>query len=177
LRFLTLVDLADKLYARAIDEQEYIVAEVVFIELVDLGGDFQRDASGARYSNRAVRALFRRNPPKEGKLAPLLKRRPMQVGRNAVVYRRSIICQRQWFALVGRDRNQRHFAEAGIKGLEICQILPAVKRSQSPNCQRAEKRKVEEINVKMKDVKLLRALVHLINHQHEVRNDVAHGRI
>ena len=29
----------------------------------------------------------------------------------------------------------------------------------------------------MKNVELLRALAHLINHQHEVRNDVAHGRI
>ena len=55
------------------------------------------------YSNRAVRAFFRRNPPQEGKVAPLLKRRPMQVGRNAVVYRRNIICQRQRFALVVRD--------------------------------------------------------------------------
>ena len=36
---------------------------------------------------------------------------------------------------------------------------------------------MEEIDVKMKNVELLRALAHLINHQHEVRNDVAHGRI
>ena len=49
-----LVDLPDELYARAIDEREYFFAVVVFIDLVDLGGDFQRDASGARYSNRAV---------------------------------------------------------------------------------------------------------------------------
>ena len=65
-----LVDLPDELYARTIDEREYIVAEVFFIDLVDLGGDFQRDAGGARYSNRAVRALFRRNPPQEGKELP-----------------------------------------------------------------------------------------------------------
>jgi hypothetical protein len=52
-----------------------------------------------------------------------------------------------------------------------------MKRSQRPSCQRAEKRKVEEIDVKMKNVELLGALAHLINHQHEVRNDVAHGRI
>ena len=52
-----------------------------------------------------------------------------------------------------------------------------MKRSQGPSCQRAEKREVEQIDVKMKNVELLRALAHLINHQHEVRNDVAHGRI
>jgi hypothetical protein len=75
------------------------------------------------------------------------------------------------------DGNQWHFAEAGIKGLEICQILPAMKRSQSPSGERAEKWEVEEIDVKMKNVELLRALAHLINHQREMRNDIAHGRI
>ena len=92
-----------ELYARAIDERDNVVAEVVFIDLVDFGGDFQRDTGGARYSNRAVRPLLRRNPPQKGKIAPLLKRRPMQVGRNAMVYRRDIICLRQWFALIVRD--------------------------------------------------------------------------
>ena len=75
------------------------------------------------------------------------------------------------------DGNQWHFAEAGIKGLEICQILPAVKRGQSPSSQRAEKREMEEIDVKMENVELLRVLAYLIDHQHEVRNAVAHGRI
>ena len=101
----------------------------------------------------------------------------MQVGRNAVVDRRNKIGVRQWFALVVGDGNQWHFAEAGIKGLEVPQILPAVKRGQGPSCQRAEKREMEQINVKMKNVEFLRALAHLINHQHEVRNGVAHGRI
>src|ERR1700730_15668740 len=64
--FLTLVDLPDELYAGAIKEREYIVAKVVFIDLINLGGDFQRHASGARYSDRAVRALLRRNPSQEG---------------------------------------------------------------------------------------------------------------
>ena len=36
---------------------------------------------------------------------------------------------------------------------------------------------MEEIDVKMKNVELLRALAHLIDHQHEVRNDVTHGSI
>jgi hypothetical protein len=36
---------------------------------------------------------------------------------------------------------------------------------------------VEEIDVKVNDVKLFRAFAHLIDHQHEVGNNVAHGRI
>ena len=101
----------------------------------------------------------------------------MQVSRNAVVDRRNKIGLWQWFALVVGDRDQWHFAEAGIKGFEIPQILPAVKRGQGPSCQRSEKREMEQIDVKMKNVEFLCALAHLINHQHEVRNDVAHGRI
>ena len=33
---------------------------------------------------------------------------------------------------------------------------------------------MEQIDVKMKNVELVRVLPDLINHQHEVRNDVAH---
>jgi len=69
------------------------------------------------------------------------------------------------------------FRQSGIEGLEIPQILPAVERGQGPTCQRTEKREMKQIDVKMKNVKLLRTLAHLIDHQHEVRNGVAHGRV
>jgi hypothetical protein len=36
---------------------------------------------------------------------------------------------------------------------------------------------MEHIDVKMQDVEVLRALAHLVDHQHEVRNGVAHRRI
>ena len=36
---------------------------------------------------------------------------------------------------------------------------------------------MEQIDVKMQNVEFVRTFAHLINHQHEVRNDVAHGRI
>src|ERR1051326_8302986 len=101
----------------------------------------------------------------------------MQVSRNAVLDGRNKIGVRQWFALVVGDRNQRHVAEAAIEWFEITQILPAVKRAQGPSGQRAEKREMEQIDMKMKDVEFIGALAHLINHQHEVRNDVAHCRI
>jgi hypothetical protein len=61
--------------------------------------------------------------------------------------------------------NQWHFFKAIIEGLEVAQILPAVQRSQGPSCQRPEKREMEEIEVKMKNVELLGALSHLIDHQ------------
>src|SRR6185312_17414291 len=75
---------------------------------------------------------------------------------------------RQWFALIVGDRNQWHVAEAAIEWFEITQILPAMKRGQGPSGQRAEKREMEQVDMKMKDVEFLSALAHLINHQHEV---------
>src|SRR4029077_10185679 len=56
--FLALVDLADELYARTIEERAYLGTEVVFIYLVDLGGDLQRDAGGPRNSGGGGRAVF-----------------------------------------------------------------------------------------------------------------------
>ncbi len=54
-----------------------MIAEVAFIDPVDLGCDLPRDAGRTRYSDHAVRALFGRNPPHEGKVASSLKRWPM----------------------------------------------------------------------------------------------------
>src|SRR6185437_10142793 len=85
----------------------------------------------------------------------------MQVSRNAVVYRRNEIGVRQWLTLVVGDGNQWHVAEAAIERLEIPQILPAVKRGQGPSSQRAEKREMEQIDMKMKDVEFIGALAHL----------------
>ena len=54
------------------------------------------------------------------------------------------------------------------------QILPAMKRGQGATCERAKKRELEKIDVKMNDVEFVRALAHLIDHKHEVRNGIAH---
>src|ERR1700733_13769666 len=101
----------------------------------------------------------------------------MQTSRDAMMDGRNKIGVRQWFAVVVRNGNQRHFAEPGIKPLEIPQILPAVKRSQGLARQRAEERKMEQIDVKKEKLKLGGAFTHLIKQQHEVRYDVVHGRI
>jgi hypothetical protein len=54
LSFLTIVDLPDELYARAIDEREYIVAEVVSSTLAAIFSGMP----AARHSDRAVGAAF-----------------------------------------------------------------------------------------------------------------------
>ena len=62
-----LIDLANELYARTIDERAYIVAEIILIDLVDLSGDLQRDASGARYPDCAVWPLFGEIRPRKAR--------------------------------------------------------------------------------------------------------------
>jgi hypothetical protein len=63
------------------------------------------------------------------------------------------------------------------KGLRFAKSCRAVKRSQRLSRQCAKKREVEEIDVKMNDVELVRTRAYLIDHQREVRNAVAHRRI
>jgi hypothetical protein len=66
----------------------------------------------------------------------------MQVSWDAVMDRLDEISVWQWFALIVRDGNQWHCAEARIKGLEVLQILPTVEGSQgssfesTPNVQK-----------------------------------------
>jgi hypothetical protein len=48
----------------------------------------------------------------------------MQADRNAMADCGHKIGERQWFALVVGNGNQRHFAKSEIEGLEIPQILP-----------------------------------------------------
>lgn len=69
----------NELYSGAINERQNFAAEIVFIDLVDLGGDLQRNTGCAGNPDRAVRALFRRNPAQEGEVASLPKRRPSGV--------------------------------------------------------------------------------------------------
>src|SRR6202041_2990957 len=121
-----LVDLPDEFDTRAVDKREYFTAEVLFIDLIDLGCDLQWDAGSARNPDRAIGTLFRRNPSEEGKVLSLFEQWPVQVSRNAVLDRRHEFGIGQWFALVVRDRHQRHFAEARVEGPKIPQILSTV---------------------------------------------------
>src|ERR1700691_4896216 len=98
----------------------------------------------------------------------------MQNSRNAMVDRRNKIGMGQRFALVIGDGNQRHVAEAGIEGLRAPQNLSAVQCGQGPCRQRAEKREMEQIDVKMENVELIRAFSDLIKHEHEVWTGVVH---
>jgi hypothetical protein len=59
----------------------------------------------------------------------------------------------------------------------IRKILPAVKRGQRPPALGSKQRKVQIVGVEMQDVELVGALAHLVEHDHLVRNRIAHIRI
>ena len=59
-----LVDLADELDPRVAQQRRDLFAEIGFIDLVDFGGDLQRDAERPCYPNGTIRPLLGRDWPR-----------------------------------------------------------------------------------------------------------------
>src|SRR6201993_5570665 len=86
LGLFALIDLADEFHARSIQQRRDDLAEVGFIDLVDLRSDFQRQAPRARNGGGAVGPLLRRDPAEKGEIAATrFERRLLQVERAAGV--------------------------------------------------------------------------------------------
>src|SRR5205814_136181 len=64
-----LVDLANVLDAGSLEQRRDGVAEIDLIDLVDLGGDLERDAARPGDGDGAVRPFFRTDAPEEGEIA------------------------------------------------------------------------------------------------------------
>jgi hypothetical protein len=84
------------------------------------------------------------------------------------------ICVRDRRALTVRDRDQRHFVEAEIERLQVRQILPAVQRRQRAARKPPKQRKLELVDVKVQDVEIVSTFAHSVQHQHVIRNRIAH---
>ncbi len=59
----------------------------------------------------------------------------------------------------------------------VREVQPAVKSCQNAGRLRAEQREVQIVYVEMQHVKVIGALAHLVEHQHEVRNRITRGLI
>src|ERR1700736_6518609 len=77
-------------------------------------------------------------------------------------------------ALMVGDRYQRHLAKAEIKRLEIMEILSPVQRRYGAMGYRPEQGKVKLVDVKMQNIEFVGRLAHPVEHQHVIRNRVAH---
>ena len=80
-------------------------------------------------------------------------------------------------ALTVGDRDQRHFVEAEIERPQVRQILPAVQRRQSAAGQRPKQRKMELVDVEVQNVEIVGTFAYAVQHQHVIRNRIAHIRI
>jgi len=72
------------------------------------------------------------------------------------------------------DRDQRHVVEARIERVEIGEVLAAVQRGDSAVRDVTKQGKMELIDVEMQNVKLVGPSANAIEHQHVIRDRVAH---
>ena len=77
-------------------------------------------------------------------------------------------------ALTVGDRDQRHFVEAEIERPQVRQILPAMQRRQRAAGKRPKQRKMELVDVEVQDVEIVSTFAHSVQHQHVIRNRIAH---
>ena len=101
----------------------------------------------------------------------------MQVHGDTVVDGACKMSVRHGAALRVRDRDQRHFIEARVKRVQIRQVLAAVQGSDSTACDIPKQRKMELIDVEMQNVKLVGSLADAIEHQHVIRDRIAHAGV
>src|SRR6516164_439737 len=101
----------------------------------------------------------------------------MQVERNSVMNRRDEIGVGNRETLRIRNRYERHFAETKIEWPEIRHILPAMRRGEGALRYVTKQRKMELIDVEVEDVEIVDEFVHPVEHEHVIRNGVAHVRI
>jgi hypothetical protein len=67
-------------------------------------------------------------------------------------------------ALLMRDRDQRQVGKRPEKWREIRQIQPAMLGRQRPTCEGANERRMQDIDVKVKNIKLVDLLPNLLQH-------------
>ena len=124
----TFVDLADILHARLIEQRRDLLAEISFVDLVDLGSDLDRDSESARDPDRAIGPLLGRDAAEKGDVPAAWTIGGLeQVERKAVMHRGDEIGVGDRLALRVRDRHQRHIVEADVERLEVGKVLPPVK--------------------------------------------------
>src|SRR3954453_8436643 len=84
---------------------------------------------------------------------------------------------RQRSALVVGYGHQGKVPKSSIEGLQVRPIQPAVQRGDRLTGDISKGWKMEQVHVKVQDVKFVSAATHLIQHHQHMRYGVAHGRI
>src|ERR1700730_3427151 len=169
-----LIDLAEELDPRIAQQRCNLFAEIVFIALVDFGGDLQGNAKRPRYPDGAIRTLLGRDSAKKRDIAAArIANGCVQVRGNAVMYGRDKVGLGDRPPLVVGDRDQRHLAKSDIERLEIGKVLSAVKSRHGAICHLGKKRKMKLVDVEMQNVEFFRELAYSVEHKHVIEDRVA----
>ena len=171
---LFLVDLADELDEGMVDHRLDDLVPVILVSLVDLRGDLQRNAGADRHLDRTVGALLRGDAAEEGEVAALRLR-----VERAVLSRQSVMDGREpvdvlghRIALVVRDRHQGHAREGTVDRHEVRHVEAPVHRREALVVQVLEHRVLQQVDMEVQNVELVRPLVHVMQHR-----EVARGMI
>src|SRR5271165_247774 len=148
------------------------------IDAVHLGRDLQRHRGSRSNFDRSIRPLFRRNPTEECEMTtPRLRLECKEVAGKTVINGADPISVRQILALILRDRDEWQPWKNPIERGDIRQIQSAVMSAHSALSQAADQRSVQEVNVKMQDIKLIDPLSDLLQHDDVVRQRIADRRV
>ena len=101
----------------------------------------------------------------------------MQIKWHAMVDGGDEIGTLYWATLAVGDRDQRHFAEAEIKRLQVRQVLPAVQRRYGTANKLPKQRKMVIVSVEVQDVEIVGTFADPVQHQHIIRNWITHFRV
>ena len=80
-------------------------------------------------------------------------------------------------ALGVRDRDERHVVEPRIERVQIREVLAAVQRGDGAARDVPKQGEVELIDVEMQNVKLVGSLADAVEHQHVIRDRIAHAGV
>ncbi len=168
-----LVDLADEFHARLVEQRFDLLAEIGFVDLVDLGGDLDGDSACARDADGAVGPLLGRDAAEECHIvAARMVVGLEQIGGYPVIHRGDEVRAGDRPSLRVGDRHQGHVAKADIERLEVGEVLPAVGRRHGPTSHVPKQRKVKLVDVEMQDVEILRIAADPVEHEHVVGDRV-----
>src|SRR6476660_2221984 len=171
------VDLADEFDTSAREERFDLRTEIDLVDAVHLGCDLERDSQRPRDRDGAVRAFLRRDAAEKGKIAAVRLGRAMQAYWDAVEDGAHKMNVRYGATLGVGDRDQRHVVEPRIKRVQIREVLAPVQRGHSAARDVPKQGEMELIDVKMQDVKLVGSLADAIEHQHIIRDRIAHAGV
>ncbi|MCY1295328.1 hypothetical protein D9M70_446650 [compost metagenome] len=177
--FFMLVDLANVFDTRV---RRYQWADgvlpVVAVDLVDLGGNLQRQPGAYRNLDGMVGTLLRRNPAQKRQVvAAWISAAGQQIRRQAVVHGAGPVHRRHRRALRGGNRHQREMREVCVERLQVGQVQAAMQGGHGPHRHAPQQRKVDHVDMEVQHVKAAGTRHDAVQHHHVIRQRIAHARI